>query len=262
MKDKNEITLENLNGQHPYYEPIHCRSWTIGGHEFHIGFANGYNAGGLIGPEDNGIFILSKTDKRIVLDQHMELGCGHISGPHILQKHANEIERIIQLDVKGFSDFLNMSGRVRYNPFADALTEKSVKKQDMKLRLKMKEASFSDARFMTAKQKKKTLDQAEMFLRDRIFGGKEYARDRFPDSFYKMLSGCYGHIAHTSRTGFYHAQFAADDDLRDNLVMMSKCNTMYGFKAASGGYSDLEDLVKALSVIAKAYLPHHEPAVA
>ncbi len=261
MKNTNPVTLENLAGQHPYYEPVYCHSWTVGGHEFHIGFANGYNACGLIGTEHNGIFILSKTDHRVVLDQHLGRGCGHISGPSIPEVHANEIDRIIQLDANGLSEFLSMNQGARYNPFEDAKTKKATVNKDLKLRLKVKATAFTDAKFMTAKDKKTLLDKTEMFLRDRIFGGREYARDRFPKQLYHLLSGCYGHIAHNNKNGFYGYQFYSDDAFMENLEMMAKSKTMYGFPAATGGYADLDDLVKEIAKIAKAYLKIHESAI-
>lgn len=82
----------------------------IGSTRYVIGFADAYNAYGLIGPEHNGIFILDDTLKAVVLDQHMPMASGYF-GPDTA-RHV-EIARIMGLSPRAFRAFIKAHPRTR-----------------------------------------------------------------------------------------------------------------------------------------------------
>lgn len=75
-----------------------------------IGIAAAYNAGGLIGSEHNGIFILDNTAKKVVLDKHLIIDSGY-HGPSAAQK--TELERLAALPPTEFLDFIQAHPRAR-----------------------------------------------------------------------------------------------------------------------------------------------------
>ena len=66
--------------------------------------------------------------------------------------------------------------------------------------------SFSDANFMTAKEKLKVAKQFKKFLE----GGFKF--EDFSKSLYKYLHVNYGFIAHYDRHGFYETEFGTLED--------------------------------------------------
>jgi hypothetical protein len=77
---------------------------------FILGFACAYNALGLIGSECNGIFVLNKTKRDVVLDEHMKIDSG-FHGPR--PQHIAELRRVCALPPKDFLGWIKAHPRAR-----------------------------------------------------------------------------------------------------------------------------------------------------
>lgn len=77
---------------------------------FEIVISSAYNAGGLIGPEINGIMIGDVDNRDVVLDQHFIQGSGYF-GASVGQRQ--EFERIRSMDWSAFSAFIKSNPRYR-----------------------------------------------------------------------------------------------------------------------------------------------------
>ena len=82
----------------------------VGSTTYTIGYADAYNAFGLIGPEHNGIFVLDATHRAVVLDQHMIASTGYF-GPR--PEHIAEIARLRGLAPKAFLAWIRGHARTR-----------------------------------------------------------------------------------------------------------------------------------------------------
>lgn len=86
------------------------RRRVIGGITYAIGIAGAYNAGGLIGPEYNGIFVLDDTNKRVLTDRESEESSGYF-GPSKAQWDA--LKTAMQLPEKAFLHWIQSTPRYR-----------------------------------------------------------------------------------------------------------------------------------------------------
>jgi hypothetical protein len=84
----------------------------VNGAEYIVGIASAYNAFGLIGPENNGIFVLDETNKRVLTDQIMKAETGYY-GP--TQAQWEEYMRAMELPAKAFIKWIETSPRFRGN---------------------------------------------------------------------------------------------------------------------------------------------------
>lgn len=100
--------LNKQIGQFFYDGDLHSR--TVDGAEYIIGVSTAYNAHGLIGPEVNGIFILNETQRRVVLDRHMQADTGYFGST---EKQRKEFERIKGLNDDMFMSFIRTNPRFR-----------------------------------------------------------------------------------------------------------------------------------------------------
>ena len=82
----------------------------VGSTHYIIGFADAYNARGLIGPEHNGIFVLDETRKMIVLDRHTPLETGYF-GPN--EDIFAEFSRLKALTPKAWRAWVSAHPRTR-----------------------------------------------------------------------------------------------------------------------------------------------------
>ena len=76
-----------------------------------VGIAGAYDAGGLIGPEHNGLFVLDDTHKRVILDRHAENPAGGYHGPNKAQ--WAELKRVMTMPVQDFKIFMATNPRAR-----------------------------------------------------------------------------------------------------------------------------------------------------
>lgn len=104
MRIEKQIGPFHYNGDHPPVER------TVNGTSFLIGIATAYNAFGLIGTEQNGVFILDDTNKQVVLDRHAEGAAGGY-GPSPDQIAARD--ELLALDDAAFLDFIEANPRFR-----------------------------------------------------------------------------------------------------------------------------------------------------
>ena len=82
----------------------------VGSTTYTIGYADAYNAFGLIGPEHNGIFVLDDTHKAVVLDRHMPQLTGY-HGP--APEHHAEFLRLKRLGPRAFRAWIKAHPRTR-----------------------------------------------------------------------------------------------------------------------------------------------------
>ncbi len=72
--------IQNRIGNYHYADGA-MRRRTVGGIDYIVGIAGAYNAFGLIGSEQNGIFVLDDTNKAVVFDRDTENRSGGYHGP-------------------------------------------------------------------------------------------------------------------------------------------------------------------------------------
>jgi hypothetical protein len=88
-----------------------------GGRTFTVVMAGAYDAGGLVGPEHNGLVVIDADNASIVLDQHKKESTGYY-GPSAAQKA--EFVRVCALtDWKSFTDFVRQNRRYRTGSVPD-----------------------------------------------------------------------------------------------------------------------------------------------
>jgi hypothetical protein len=83
-----------------------------------------------------------------------------------------------------------------------------------------------------------TADKKAAFARQFIkFVQSDFARSKFPKTFYQRLSMCFGHIAHFNQHGFFETFFTTTQD-RLRFLRMTLAHPCYGDPAWT--YSDVE----------------------
>lgn len=87
-----------------------ARRYKIDGTTYVIGIAGAYDAFGLIGSEQNGLFVLDDDAKRVILDRHMPIGSGY-HGPSAEQ--WAEFKRVANLPAAAFKNFCRNHPRYR-----------------------------------------------------------------------------------------------------------------------------------------------------
>jgi len=88
-----------------------------GGRTFTVVMAGAYDAGGLIGPEHNGLVVIDADNANVVLDGHMREGSGY-HGPSLRQKA--EFVRVAGItDWKSFTAYLRSNPSYRRNTVPD-----------------------------------------------------------------------------------------------------------------------------------------------
>ena len=88
------------------------RKRAVNGIDYIVGIAGAYNAGGLIGPEHNGLFVLDDTNKLVLTDRIAPEQSGYF-GPSKAQ--WDELKRAMQLPAKAFIQWVEQSPRYRGN---------------------------------------------------------------------------------------------------------------------------------------------------
>lgn len=81
-----------------------------GGRRYRVVLYGAYNAG-IIGPEFNGIAILSEDDKNVVADSIAQQGSGYF-GPN--GKQVDEWRRLVNAESEEFRRAVNAAPRLRY----------------------------------------------------------------------------------------------------------------------------------------------------
>lgn len=213
-----------------YYDPYYCFVFSKGGTEFQIGIARGHKAGGLIGTEMNGIFILDDTRKQVIVDRHLQReGCwppGQTS-PRL----EEEVDRIIGMSESELSHFFETSERARSNPLTLKSREAKCRSMDKGLRNSISESDFEgESEFWPAKECLKVVRQWELFLLALLEGDRDLMTKRFSKSLYRYFSLKTGHIAHYDRRGFLAERFAAPRGRELTLSLLKEMKSPLGGK--------------------------------
>lgn len=96
----------------PFVGVTHDRRVIYGDREFRIIAYCAYNAGGLIGPEMNGVAILDEDNKVVVVDEL----CKEPTGYHgTTQNQIKFWDKVCSMSWTEFKDLCNNSGRSRIN---------------------------------------------------------------------------------------------------------------------------------------------------
>ena len=82
------------------------------GRHYRVVIYGAYNAGGIIGPELNGIGVLCEDDKTVVADNICRENSGYF-GPS--RRQVEEWRRIVEADTEEFKKTVNSSPRLRYS---------------------------------------------------------------------------------------------------------------------------------------------------
>jgi len=243
---------------HPYYNVEHSVKFTTGGVEFQIFVANGYNAGGLIGTECNGIVLVDLTKRGVIFDEWKRLGgCSMGSTP----AQNLELERIVNMNAQELNDLLdNTTGlRLRYNPFEGKTLKAKEKKSKIDAGI-AKGKTYNDAIYMDAKTKARVLRAWELLIVKRLNMSPVMSPTEecvllgaFPDALYKHMSLHMGHIAHFNRHGFFQAQICNLPDLFRNVHNTAHDRSNYGMSLRCN--DDYADLFTDMTKVSKHYLP-------
>ncbi len=102
--------IKNRIGNYHYADGA-LRRRTVNGVDYIVGIAGAYNAFGLIGTEQNGIFILDDTNKAVVLDRDTESRNGGYNGPS--QAQWDRLEQLMTCPAKAFYTELLTNPRSR-----------------------------------------------------------------------------------------------------------------------------------------------------
>jgi hypothetical protein len=170
-----------------------------------------YNAGGLIGSENNGIGILD-VDKRLVLADQIERSSSYTYNG-MTDHQINKAMEIAGYTWDQMVEFVNNCGRNRYN-----LTE--IPRKKITPCTYFKPEMFKDTKFSTATDKAKFANHFITFIKS---GCDE---TKFPKWFYTRLSMCFGHIAHYDQDGFYGTFFSSQEGRQRfaKITMEYRCN--------------------------------------
>lgn len=253
--------FENLTGRHPYYRPFGCRTFKCAGLELHIGYARGYNAMGLIGTEKNGIFMLCKTHTKIVFDElEGQAGC-FLEDDTTLAKASRRLSEIAAMSKAELQALMRQVPTLRYDPYAFECGKEHIKKHDKALRKSYRTGSFTDAKYRTADEQRKTVHDFERLLLARIHGSPALAESKFSKRLYELIHLKFGYIAHYNRETFYRTVIEPADGFKSLVGHVAGRRTTYGSPVCQ----DEQELpmFHALQVIASAYLPEiHEEVAA
>lgn len=224
----------NLSGG--YYYPQALHHYRRGGVDLVIGWADGINAGGLIGTEHCGLFIVDQGRMSVVMDC-VRQGIDALASA---DRKYHAVRRLTEMAPRELSEFMEASGRMRYNPFTIEQIETDEKKV----------MARKDAKIRNDFPKSQLTTQFERFVVARIALGPDGGRKFFKNSIYKMLSLYGGHIAHYNISGFYEEQMKDSRDFTDNLETLSNGLTTFGMPINR----DRVPEIPALMAIAKYYL--------
>jgi len=180
---------------------------------FRIFTYQAYNAGGMIGPEFNGIAIADHDRRQLVCDGIKPQASGYFGAS---QAQVDEWERICGLDWPGFCAFVNAQPSKRMT--LDVSPRKPIQ---------VKVPPMSDSKFMTARQKEGVVRDWVRF----VAGG--FRQEDFTKALYLHLTNNCSFIAHYDRMGFYQTYFSAPED---TLWFLSQFDRSQG--CASVEYGD------------------------
>lgn len=238
-----------------YYNPFGGVRAAFLQREFHIACARGENAGGLIGTEYNGIFILCHKTKSVLLDRHMPLvdekgrNMCWLDSANSMGRMAHEIDRIAEMGDEEFRSFIAGHPRARFDPFAEHKDINDLKKRDQHLRREYSEISFAGST-EDRKKKRQLVHEWERFCVAAFHASEETViLKRFTKSIYYFLHLRCGYIAHYNRFGFFDAQLRTMDDRRSLIRLVAKGSTTYGTPILCDA-----DLMQALQKISSKYL--------
>jgi hypothetical protein len=116
----------------PYTMVSKIEELKFGTRTFVLVLYGAYNAMGLIGSECNGIAVLDKDNRLVVLDEHCKIDTGYF-GPS--ESQVREFDRIKAMDADSFLIFCNAHPRLRKQI---ALVEKTKKASKLNLRTYLK----------------------------------------------------------------------------------------------------------------------------
>jgi hypothetical protein len=243
---------------HPYYNVERSVKFTTGGVNFQIFVANGYNAGGLIGTECNGIVLVDLTKRDVIFDEWKRLGgCSMGSTP----AQNRELERIVNMTAQELNDFMDNTTdlRLRYNPFEGKMLKAKEKKSKIDAGI-AKGKTYKDARYMDAKAKARVSRAWELLIVKRLNMSPVMSPTEecallgaFTDALYKHMSLHMGHIAHFNRHGFFQAQICNLPDLFRNVHNTAHDRNTYGVSLRRN--DDYADLFADMTKVSKHYLP-------
>lgn len=263
--DKNtEVILETVpgGGYGPYYNACEGRTFTTGGHTFHIFLYGGYNDRGLIGTECNGIGMVSVDDKQVVFDSWFCKGMGF----DYQDAKLAELLHIIAMDARELDEFLaemNNHGRhCRYNPLQDARLRKprAAKAKKLDAGIAKKGEKYTDVQFMTAAEKAGVARDFELFVVARLMMDHSQLQETdygslfkpFTKRLYDHHSLHLGFIAHFNRSGFFGAQYEQTEDFLRNIQTFARGEGHMGYSFL---YTDYGDLNAVIQKVAQHYLP-------
>ena len=185
-----------------FYNPMGLQKFRIEQELLIVGWAEGANAGGMIGPEMNGIFIVDCNRSQVVADQ---LSNGQLR-PHEIEKICLTTEMISQMTSQEFSQMLSEHhDRVRYNPVEQ--TGAAARVKDLKIALK-------------GKFTKVVRDLERLIVSRRV--SADLGREKFTRRLYQFFTLRCGHIAHYNQEGFYSAQLQDIVDFNENLDRLGR----------------------------------------
>jgi hypothetical protein len=219
-----------------YYAPLCVRLLRVEKEELIVGWADGLNAGGLIGTECCGLFVLDEKRRGVVLDEVKEGLCA-LSSP---SQKIKAVERILEMPVLQLVEWMRASGRMRYNPFEEYRVNRY-------MHLKMRE---KDKRIRSQFPSNSLLTKWERLIVARLYLGPAEARKFFTPAIYQMLCLYWGHIAHYNREGFFSAQIADSGDFEANLKLWAEGRSTYGYPVDP----EKVPLIDELKTIAQAYV--------
>lgn len=191
-----------------FYNPVGVQKFRVGQELLIVGWAEGANAGGMIGPEMNGIFIVDCKRTQVVADQILNGEFRQDQVTAIL----DALNQIAAFDVRAFNQFLDENRhRVRYNPVEQSKDAAQVK--DLKIALK-------------GKFTKVVRDLERLIISRRV--SSDLGREKFTRRLYLFLINRCGHIAHYDQEGFYSAQLQDPVDFNKNLDRLGRGICLFG----------------------------------
>jgi hypothetical protein len=177
---------------YPYMGVQYKKQLAFGNRQFLVFIASAYNAGGLIGPESNGIVVADDTRRQLVLDQHCKQQSGYFGAS---AEQIAEFERICAMDWNEFRRFCNGNARSRQHidEVIPNLRKPAVFKAD----------AFIATEWSTPKDKADFANELVRFIKSGFH--KKY----WTKKLYVRLNSCFGHIAHYDASGFYETWFSS-----------------------------------------------------
>ena len=203
-----------------------------------IGHAKGEVSNGNVTEENQGVFLICVSDKRLIFS-------GLLPGSDMDEASAF-IDSVMKFNKTELEEFLR--SQAKYNPYEDRAKRVVTAKKDLNIRRQYSKEHFQDGDVFTASDKRKLVHDLERFLVSRLFGGESHAKSRFKNTLYQLLINNYGYEGREDSTECYYDQFSRKEDVQRNMRLLAGKNTVYGVPLRIN-----TDLLEAINKVAKAY---------